>query len=173
MSRTLGLRRGTVRLSRHHAAWKRAFSIQQRRIAKALGPSAVSVEHVGSTAIPGVVAKPVLDMVLGVPRVGSHVQLDARLRRIGYVRRRTEHGNDVLYTMGPETNRTAYLHVVRRGGALWRKYLGFRDWMGSHPADARRYEELKRKLYGTFAGDRKRYTLGKHRFITHVLRRIP
>lgn len=173
MSRILGLRRGTVRLSRHHASWKRAFSIQQRRIAKALGPLVVSIEHVGSTAVPGLSAKPVLDIVLGVRRVRTHAGLDLQLSRIGYRRRPTEHGNDVLYIKGPESDRTAYLHVVRHGGALWKKYVGFRDWMRDHPGDARDYASLKRKLQRSFADDRTKYTIGKHRFITRILRRIP
>ncbi|MFH0829209.1 MAG: GrpB family protein [Candidatus Kerfeldbacteria bacterium] len=171
MTRALGLARGTVRLVQHHAYWHREFVHEKRRLIKQLGSLALGIEHVGSTAIPGLIAKPILDIALGVRKVRAIAGLEQRLRTIGYVRRRKGRDNDTLFVKGPETNRTVYLHIVRYRGVLWKQYVSFRDWMRSHPNDVRRYQQIKLELYRRFSTDRNRYTSAKSRYINTILQK--
>ena len=151
--------------------WPARFEEERRRIAAALGPRAVAVEHVGSTAVPGLGAKPIIDIMVGVRGLGSALEgCLGPLQSIGYeyvptlgiVDRR-------FFQRGMWPMHTHHLHLAEFGGATWEDYLRFRDHLRAHAEVARQYLELKRRLAASPGIDRPAYSMAKGPFIGEVL----
>jgi GrpB-like predicted nucleotidyltransferase (UPF0157 family) len=163
-SPALGLRRGEVRLVGHRRAWPEAFASERRRLERLLGRGALAIEHVGSTAVAGLAAKPVLDIAVAVGSLDVSAGWAAALGPAGFTAFGDREGRgEHFYAKGPEGRRTVYLHVVPIASSNWSNYLGFRD------ALRRRYARLKRRLWARHAHDRSAYTEAKAGFIRGVL----
>jgi GrpB-like predicted nucleotidyltransferase (UPF0157 family) len=124
----LGLARGSVRLVPHQIGWHEAFEDEQRRLQSALGVSARKIEHVGSTAVPDLLAKPIIDIAIAVESFDRIQAWPQALAVHDYTAFGDRYGwQDHFFAKGPETLRTFYLHVVEESGIRWRNYLRFRD----------------------------------------------
>jgi GrpB-like predicted nucleotidyltransferase (UPF0157 family)/predicted kinase len=151
-------------------AWPRRFEERAASIRAALGDLAVAVEHAGSTAVPGLAAKPVLDIDIVVGSAGDVRQAIERLRALGY-----EHEGDLgvpgreAFAWPPGTERH-HVYVVVAGGRPHAEHVRFRDYLRAHPDVARDYAALKRTLAGRHRDDRDAYTEAKAAFIADVLR---
>jgi len=168
---TLGLQRGIVRLVPHSGEWDRLFEEEKARIVTCLQGKTFDIEHVGSTAIPGMPAKPIIDIAAGVPDVeaiGEYVKL---LSQIGYEYRGDRSGDgDHTFAKGPESRRTHYLHMVAMGSTKWYDYVLFRDYLCCHEETRRAYVALKRNIAEEHPSDRKTYTQGKQESIRRVIK---
>ena len=141
------------------------------RIAVALEGIADAIEHVGSTAVPGLAAKPIIDMDV---LLGSDADLPlaiARLASVGY-----EHKGDLGVTgreafSCPPGNCPHHLYVCRRSSLAYQQHITFRNYLRTHKADADAYAQLKRDLASKFRDDRDAYTQAKGRFVTEILER--
>lgn len=125
----IGLKRGTVKLCRQHKEWVKLYRKERDLLLSALSNQKVRVEHVGSTAIPGVWAKPIIDIVLSAP--ANQLKMVYRiLKQIGYIDR-GEQGRQGrrLFVRGPEEKRTHYLHVTRNNSKVWEEHILFRDYL--------------------------------------------
>jgi GrpB-like predicted nucleotidyltransferase (UPF0157 family) len=169
MADALGLEPGVVRLVEYDARWPGLFAAEERRIRGACGALALRLEHVGGTAIPGMCAKPVLDMAAGRPREASTAVYVAALARAGYEHRgeRGVRGRELFCRGQP---RAYHLHLVEDGGPLWRDYLAFRDHLRADADAARRFADLKRALAARFPRDREAYTNAKSPHVEEILR---
>lgn len=132
----------------------------------------VSIEHVGSTAVPGLGAKPIIDIMLGVsalPEVESRIaQLE--WRGYEYVPEYEAQLPERRYFVKPPTRpRSFHLHCVVRGSDFWRSHIEFRDYVREHPETAAAYLELKQDLAARYRTDRVAYTEGKSAFINSIL----
>lgn len=167
----VGLRRGTVELAASHAAWPRLAAALLDRLLAALGALAIDGEHVGSTAVPGLVAKPILDLaILLAPDADEREAID-RLEREG-TEFRGDQGADggLVFVLEPDADhRWAHVHVVRHGDPQWDRYLAFRDRLRSDPGVAEAYAAHKRELAARFTEDRESYTEGKAALIQRLL----
>ena len=153
----------------YDASWAELFRRERERLRAALGALAAAVEHVGSTAVPGLAAKPVLDILVGAAPFPLPDDALAALAALGYEYRGD---NGVPGRQFFRTNpRTRHLDVVELGGEEWQHLIVFRDYCRTHPDVAREYEALKRKLATEHPHERARYTEGKAAFIEAVLRR--
>lgn len=157
----------------HDPAWALRFSEERARIAAVFADvPGVEIEHVGSTAIPGIAAKPVIDLMLGAP---SLADIEARIPAVEalgyrYVREfEAELPERRYFRRAARGPRTHHLHAVVLGGPFWRDHLAFRDFLRRHPADARAYESLKHSLAESCDGDREVYTDGKSAFVRGIL----
>ncbi len=166
----IGLKRGTVKLIPYSPKWKDSFEKEKRRLQKSLGDFVISIEHIGSTAVPGVSAKPIIDIAVVVKSIKSPDKLIKLLETLGY---EYKQDNDVLgrlfFTKGPEKKRTHYIHVVELKGKEWKNLILFRDYLLSHKKAVHQYTELKNKLAKSYALDRKSYTSGKDEFIKTII----
>ncbi len=146
-----------VEIVDYDPAWPSRFEQERRRLAGALGPEAVAIEHIGSTAVPGLVAKPVIDMLVGLRDYPLQPERIAAVERIGYAYR-GELGipGRQYFRMGSPD--AYHVHAVLHGGELWRRHVAFRDWLRVHAGDAALYGELKRRLAAEHRDDRARYT---------------
>ena len=164
----LGLQKGTVKLVPHDEVWHRLFAREAEHLRAALGGLAAAVEHVGSTAVCGISAKPVLDIAAAVREIADAAECVAPLEALGY-EYRGEHGIPGRHYFTRGEPRTHHLHLVELGGAFWRDHLLFRDHLRRHPHVAKGYEDLKKRLAGEYPEDRGAYTEGKAAFIRNVL----
>lgn len=93
------------------------------------------------------------------------------MERVGYeLSHRSRNPHELLFTKGPVSKRTHYIHVLRHGGAIWKQDLLFRDYLRTHPKRAKQYAILKKKLAKKYANDRFVYTKGKETFIKETLK---
>lgn len=146
--------------------WPGLFEEEKQRMMGTLGSVALAIEHVGSTAVPGLAAKPIIDLMLGVRRLVDAEASVPKLLELGYeyVTRDPIPGRRYFHK-GPPGGRTYHLHAARAGASFWERHILFRDWLRTHPEDARAYERLKRELAALFGSDRLGYTNAKTAFI--------
>lgn len=165
----LGLKRGTVKLVPHKASWHRTYADEARQIQNTLHIESSSIQHVGSTSIPGILAKPILDIAI---RTNSLDIVDAwipHLEKLDYRYKGFEPNMPQrrFFTKGPEELRKIYLHIV--DDEEFKKMTTFRDVLAANSRLAEEYSSLKQKLAITNENDRQQYTHLKNEFITNVL----
>ena len=162
----IGLRRGIVKLSPHRTRWGKLFEKEKELLMDRLGDRVTDIQHIGSTAIPGIPAKPIIDMSLGLRTPNDAKKLIKPLADLGYAWRKTAGSSQRrLFVKGPEEKRTHYLHVMQYNNDAWKNDLLFRDYLRANPAYAQRYGELKTALARKYGDDRGMYTKGKASFI--------
>ncbi|WP_256393338.1 GrpB family protein [Natronoarchaeum rubrum] len=168
----LGLERGTVKLVEHRKEWQQLADEERSRLEDALDASVDEIEHVGSTAIEGLPAKPVLNLLAVADDPAPKAEYVARLKPEGYELRENDAVPDRLFfAKGPTEERTHYLSIAERGSVCHREQIAFRDYLRSNPDAAAEYARLKRKLATAHPDDRASYTERKSAFVTHILDR--
>ena len=131
-----------------------------------------SLEHVGSTSLPGLWAKPIIDIIAGVDGPADAERCRELLQPIGYDDASTGDNPDWYYCLGKGPHSPGFhLHIVKEGSRFHEKHILFRDWLRSHPADAEAYTELKIRLAEKYRNDRVAYTDGKTEFINGIVER--
>ena len=162
----------TARVVDYNPEWPRLYAAEEARILVAIGPWVSRIEHVGSTAIPGLAAKPILDILVGLRKLDDAPRCIPRMEGLGY-EYVPEYEKELpmrrYFRKGPRENRTHHVYMVEDGRDFWVAHLRFRDFLRDHPDDARRYELLKRELVARFENDREAYTASKAEFIKTML----
>lgn len=151
--------------------WPRRFEEEKARILAAIGRYAVAIEHFGSTAVPGLAAKPIIDVLVGVRKLEEAKPCIEPLEAIGYeyVPEYEAEIPDRRYFRKPRTPpRTHHLGIVAFGGAFWQRHLLFRDYLRAHPDIAKQYAELKWAIAAKYGEDRVAYTNAKTEFIRAI-----
>ena len=168
----LGLKRGLVELFPHDVQWEEKAAETVARLKEILQDTAVDIQHVGSTSIRGIYAKPILDFAIGVRSFEEILEKKALLEQNGVIYRGQDHPGQHLFVIGDfeADTRTHHIHVVLWDGAEWNNYVNFRDYLNAFPEKAAAYDILKRQLVAEFAEDRGRYTSGKHELIQTLLK---
>lgn len=167
----LGLKNLTVSLAEPNILWNDAYESEAEAIRSALGDAAIDIEHVGSTAIPGIKAKPIIDIVVGIARFEDGPGLIGAMETIGY----DYAGKDIvpddhIFGRGIKGDtRTHLVHVVEHRGYHWNRMLAFRDALRADRKLAEAYEQLKVGLAGEHAESRAEYTKSKREFIDKVV----
>lgn len=162
----IGLRRRTVKLSPHNKKWGALFEKEKELLIRRLDGLVTDIQHIGSTAIPGISAKPIIDMALGLSTLSDARKLIKPLTDLRYTWRKTAGSSRRwLFVKGPEEQRTHYLHVMRYNGDTWKRDVLFRDYLRANPAYAERYEKLKTALARKYGDNRGMYTKSKASFI--------
>ena len=164
----IGLRRGTVAVREYDPRWQIEYGREAAILAELLG-SSVLIEHVGSTAVPNLAAKPLIDIAVGFENREALNEGRRRLREADYDDR-GDFGDrgGVILAKGPEDDRTHLLHLVEARDPQWRRYLDFRDALRSDTALRDEYGSLKSELAKTYWLDREAYLAGKVPFIERV-----
>lgn len=148
--------------------WRRMFESEAALIKQALGENCLVVHHIGSTAVPGLVAKPVIDILPVVKNIQQVDRAEAAMKKLGYefkgeygipFRRYFQKGGDY---------RTHHVHVFEEGDSEIERHIKFRDWMRSHSDDREAYGALKMELASKYSNDRMAYCIGKDAFIADI-----
>jgi GrpB-like predicted nucleotidyltransferase (UPF0157 family) len=158
----------------HDPQWPARAAREAVAIVDACSGLIQRVEHIGSTAVPGLGAKPTIDLLGGASTLEDATRARVPLERLGYEyvpEYEKELPDRRYYRKGPEGARTWHLHVCVSGGLFWRRHLTFRDALRSDHALAVAYERLKRDLARRSGDDRAAYTRGKTDFIREAVER--
>lgn len=167
----IGLARGKVKLVPHQKQWELNFSKEEKKIKKFLNKKVIFVEHVGSTAIKSISAKPIIDMALGVKTFREAKTLIKPLSKLGYLYRpeASKTNQRLFFRKGSNNKVTHHLHLIKYNGQVWKSFINFRNCLNQNQSLALRYSELKKDLSKNYANDRKKYTAQKNNFIKKVL----
>ena len=134
-----------VEIVEHDPSWAARFEAERPKLAEIFDGRAVAIEHIGSTSVPGLCAKPIVDILVGLRELElSEAEIEA-MEGLGYEYLGEFGLPGRLYFRKGEP-RTHHVHVVAHGGEHWRRHLAFRDALRSNPEERRRYDELKRRL---------------------------
>ena len=164
----------TLKIVAYDLAWPPAFEAEAARLKAALGSVARRIDHHGSTSVPGLAAKPIIDIQISVAALQPMAPFKERLETAGYI-----HVPDADDSFCPFFHRpsgwphTHHVHVVEAGGTEERRTLAFRDYLRGHDETAREYERLKRNLIGeigpTDRESREAYARAKSAFVERIV----
>lgn len=174
----IGLKRGTVSLFPHEEEWEKEAARTVEKLKNILGDTAADIQHIGSTAVRSICAKPIIDIAVGVYSFEDVMLYESELRNAGFFYRSSSIADQLLFAAGSfyegtGDEQTHFIHVVKFGGRAWTDYINFRNYLNENIAAAREYEALKLRLAAEAPVDsgRERYLAGKHDFIVNTLRK--
>ena len=172
----LGLRRGMVALYPHETEWEAEAARTIAALRDILGDAAGDMQHVGSTAIRSIMAKPIVDIAVAADDFSRVLEKRDPLEQAGFYCRPCSLEGQLLFAKGSYYNgtgdlQTHFIHVVKADGADWNNYIHFRDCLNANPSLAKEYESLKLSLARECPVDagRERYLAGKHEFVRRTL----
>lgn len=167
----IGLKRGTVALFPHQPLWEDAAMQTIMLLKSLLHEVAVDIQHVGSTSIHTVSAKPIIDIAVGVKTLDSIKPYIELLGENGIIFRNENVPEQLLFVIGDfeKDLRTHHIHVVEWNSVAWNNYINFRDYLNAFPEYAKKYDDLKKSLASKFSNNRGNYTAGKHELINEIL----
>lgn len=168
----LGLESGVVRLVPYNPAWLRLFIVERSRIEAAVGRAGIDlkIEHTGSTSIPGVCAKPILDILAGASDTRTLQRAIDALQSAEY-QYRGEQGIPGRHFFRRGEPRQYHVHLTMIASEFWRDHLAFRDYLRTHRDTAAAYGALKQALAERYPRDRESYIEAKTGFVEDVLRK--
>ena len=166
----LGLRKGIVELSPYDPEWPAAYESERGRLSNAL-PRLGQIEHIGSTAIPGALAKPIVDIAAVVADDTLRETWHSVLLDLGYRYRGDSgaSGGHVYMLEDAQSVRTHCLHVVHGGDPQWQAWLDLRDYLIDNPSALARYNGVKKSLAGANPSNRRAYSAGKAETVRSLL----
>lgn len=168
---SIGMKRGTVYLEPHQTEWERAAEETIQTLKSILGSIATDIQHIGSTSIKAISAKPIIDIAVAVNDYELVLNKCDELRKADIVFRFDERPEQLLFVMEDfeKDTRSHHIHVVLYGSDEWNNYINFRDYLNTHIAAAKEYEAVKLRLAGQYPDDRIAYTDGKQEVIDKLL----
>lgn len=167
----LGLERGKVRLEEYNPEWPDLFEKEKRLLLDTFGDRIIAIEHIGSTAIPGIPAKPIIDLNVAVPSLNVIDDFIVKLQELGYEYIPERRFADrQFFPKGPSEKRTHHLNLVEITSQTgWINQLLFRDYLRAHTDIRDKYAILKRRLAKKYADNRDEYTEQKSDFVISII----
>lgn len=157
-----------IEVKDHDPSWPTNFQLERDRITACLGEVAITIDHIGSTSVPGLKAKPVIDIMVSVRKLDLDPVTEP-LSSLGYVHVPIDDGDRLFFRKG--SPRTHHLHVVLEGSEAYWRHIRFRDRLRAHPEEAKEYAQLKEALALRYRTDRDAYLDGKDLLIKEILAR--
>lgn len=160
---------GSIVVSDYDPNWPALFEQERTSIKNALGSFALAIEHMGSTAIPGLPSKPIIDLLVGVSSLEeARKRCIVPIEALGY-RYLPEYASwlpgELFFRKGPPGPWTHHIHLMEPSCPRWEALLVFRDYLRAHPETAIAYANIKRALAASSNDDIKAYTTGKNNFV--------
>lgn len=170
MNKILGLKSGTVKLVKYNPRWKEEFEKEKKVLFHLLKDFEVDIQHIGSTSIIGCVAKPIIDIAIGVKSLDYGKSLIPILTANGYYYDgKADYGIRYFLKKCNNDISTHFVHIEDTNTRIWQNHIIFRDYLNSHPEKTDEYSALKLELERKFKDNRKEYTNRKAPFITNVI----
>ena len=164
---------GQILVSDPDPVWPAMFEQERVRIQAALGSIVITIEHIGSTAVPGLAAKPIIDLLVGVRSLDeARSSCLEPMQALGYTYIAEYDSwlpDEMLFRKGVPGPWTHHAHVTEPAGSRWDEYLQLRNYLRRHPETARAYADLKRALALEFEDDIAGYRNAKRRFVHAVI----
>lgn len=169
----LGLKRNEVRILPHDSGWRNEFLEVEQSILKHTRLEEHQIEHVGSTAIKGIQAKPIIDILVGIDSIeGDLNQLEKDLRRCGFYRLKVERPDEIVFAKFTDETfetKTHYIHLTNYREKIWNDLIYFRNHLNTNEAARKEYEQIKLEFVRREREGIKEYTDLKEAFVTKVL----
>ncbi|TQS74174.1 GrpB family protein [Ornithinibacillus gellani] len=168
----LGLKRDEVRLVPYDPVWRYEFEQTKKCIRELTQLEREQIEHIGSTAIAGIWAKPMIDLLIGVEQVDMlDKELERGLRQAGFLRLRVQREQEIVFAKFTDSTyqtKTHVAHMVVKNSALWNNLLFFRDYLNENEAARKAYEQLKQFSVKETNNNIKAYTDSKEAFVKRI-----
>ena len=156
-----------VNLRKHSVMWKWLFHKEKVLLRMVMRGHVLQIQHVGSTAMPGMIAKPIIDILAAVSDFERAFACVTAIEQLGYQYMGESQDPPHYYFVKGDPERY-HLYLVERSGEMWVRRIAFRDYLIGHPRIARQYAELKRQLARRYPDDLKAYQDGKLPFVEWV-----
>lgn len=164
------LKRGIVELSDYNPQWKNDYLKEEKLLKEVLGDRIIHIEHVGSTSIEGLKAKPVIDILVVIKSLSEIPEIENILKDYDYSNRGPQGVDDrFFFAKGPEDGRTHYIHFTEPNSDTYYSLVYFKRYLNEHPEYIKKYCDLKQELATLYADERPKYTAGKNDFIKSVI----
>ncbi|MGE7718389.1 GrpB family protein [Priestia megaterium] len=167
----LGLERGLVKLEPYNNKWSKLFDEEKGLLSSRLKELIIAIEHVGSTSIEGLFAKPIIDIAIGVSSLDVIIELKEKVKALGYVEVPVSIDGKHVFARYKEKKITHFLHVMIYNQNLWIDQISFRDYLRSDLDAKIEYIKLKEKLANKYPNDVVSYTNEKKEFVNSILKR--
>ena len=166
----MGLNKDKVELEEYTTRWHESYLEEEKVLKEVLKDILLEIEHVGSTSIPNLKSKPIVDIGIAVKDLKEVEKYAKKLEEVGY-NFRYDNGEkgEYLVRKGPEDNRTHYIHIVELNSEKWLNFVLFKRHLLNNPEVVTEYENLKVELSKKFSDDRKSYTKAKNEFIASII----
>lgn len=165
-----GLKINEVRIEEYNISWSKKFLSEKALLLNVLDNKIKSIEHIGSTSIPEMPAKPIIDILIGINKYKDFKKLIRPLENAGYVFHREPRRYEAFFLKKTKDDRTTHhLKVVKFNGTNWRKYILFKERLINNKKYFNQYKKLKLDLSIKFKEDRKQYTLSKNELLKKLL----
>lgn len=168
---SIGLRQGTVQLQPYDPHWSLEFEKEKQKLLDMFGEKIIAMEHIGSTAVPGLPAKPLIDMIAAIHSFDDLECFIEPLKELGYeYMPERMYADRKFFPKGPRSNRTHHLNLVLKDNfEQWTSPLLFRDYLREHEAVRDEYAQPKTLLAVEYGDNREIYTKSKNDFIQRIL----
>jgi len=164
----LGLADGIVILENYSAEWKKLYKIEEMLLRESIGEYAIDIQHIGSTSIPDMIAKPIIDIAMAIANFEDGRRLVEPIKNLGY-KYKGENGIPRRHYFVKGDPAAYHLHLLEIDSDEWEKHIIFRDSLRKDKYLADEYARIKTKLAEKFRNDRLAYTEGKSDFVNYVL----
>lgn len=166
----LGLRRDVVELFDHSILWEKYANETIFELKNIFGHTAIDIQHIGSTAIKNIKAKPIIDILVGISELNELDAFIEKLAQNDYFHRPFKE-DDVIFIKGnlKEETRTHHIHVVNYNSDIWNNQINFRDYLNNNAKEAKNYEKLKVELQKDNRNNRSGYTEKKEGYILEII----
>ncbi len=169
--RRMGLKVGEVKLEKWTSKWREGFEDEKRNLQSVFGELALDIQHIGSTSVEGLDAKPIVDIAIGLNDLSDFEKVRQKFESLVDYSVKVEDNNpgEILIRKGTEENRTHFIHIMKQNSKEMCEVIKFRNILRTDPGVREQYSQLKRELAKKFPYDRKKYTVSKSDFIkVHV-----
>lgn len=178
MKKEIGLKKGFVKVEKYNSQWQEEFDKEKESLKKLFGNVAKSIEHVGSTSIVGLSAKPIIDIAVGVDRLEDMNKVKEKiLKHSHYTIKEDNADGEILMRRGIPIKAgedkpdyvTHFIHVMEISGRKYRETIAYRNYLRVNNEVLKEYDKLKQELAVKYQNDRKSYTQAKDEFIKSIL----
>ena len=167
----MGLKVGTVILEEYNSGWSKMFEDEKENLKKIFGNIALEIEHIGSTSVEGLSAKPIIDVAVGVESLKNFENIKDRFKE-PYSVKEDSVSDEILIRKRLGEDVTTYLiHVMEVDGKRYQDTIKFRNYIRKHKEVLTKYEDLKKELAKKYADNRKMYTSSKNDFIQDIIKK--
>lgn len=166
----MGLKIGTVKLEDYNKEWEGEFLKEKEELEKIFNDIAITIEHIGSTSIEGLSAKPIIDIAIGINDLKDFNKIRDKFKIPYYVKENPTEGEELVVKRINEDITTHLVHVMNLSSDRYKNTIIFRDYLRNNEELVKNYEKLKRELATKYKNDRPKYTASKNDFINEILR---
>lgn len=168
----MGLKKGTVIIEEYNTNWKNQFEEEKKNLEEIFGDIAITIEHIGSTSIEGISAKPIIDIAIGVNKLDDFEKVrNEIINNKSYSIREENPEGEILVRKGTSDYTSYLIHVMECQSDRYQNTITFRDYLRKNKEDKIKYEKLKKELAIKYKDNREMYTTSKNDFIQEILKK--